>query len=103
MRDRLIELLNVDMSGNNGDFAEEMADYLIENGVIIPPCKVGDIVYEIRTKQIVEHRVASFRILFYQRFILCFDNMIFNFKSLNNTVFLTKEEAEKALQGGVQE
>ena len=44
-RDRLIKLLNVDMSGCEGDYAEEMADYLIKNGVIVPPCKVGDTVY----------------------------------------------------------
>jgi hypothetical protein len=42
---RLIELLNVDMSGCNGDYAEEMADYLLENGVIVPTCKVGDKVF----------------------------------------------------------
>ena len=40
-RDRLIKLLNVDMSGCEGDYAEEMADYLIKNGIIVPPCKVG--------------------------------------------------------------
>lgn len=32
-REKLIDLLNVDMSGCNGDYAEEMADYLITNGV----------------------------------------------------------------------
>lgn len=44
-RERLIELLNVDMSGCDGDYAEEMADYLIANGVIVQPCKVGETVY----------------------------------------------------------
>ena len=29
-RDRLIKLLNVDMSGCEGNYAEEMADYLIK-------------------------------------------------------------------------
>ena len=33
----LIELLNTDMSGFEGDFAEAMADILIENGVTIRP------------------------------------------------------------------
>lgn len=49
MRDRLVELIN-----NNGssvltanDF-EELADYLLENGVIVPPCKEGDTVYIIK-------------------------------------------------------
>lgn len=44
-RDRLIELLNTYMSGCDGDYAEELADYLIANGVIVPPCKVGDTAY----------------------------------------------------------
>ena len=35
-REKLIELLNVDMSGCVGDFAEEMADYLVANGVRVP-------------------------------------------------------------------
>ena len=42
MRDRLVELLNVDMSGCEGDYAEELADHLIENDVIVLPCKVGE-------------------------------------------------------------
>lgn len=53
-RKRLIELLNVDMSGCNGDYAEEMADYLLENGVIVPPCKVGDKLYAISENRIAE-------------------------------------------------
>lgn len=49
-RDRLIELLNTDMSGCDGDYAEELADYLIANGVIVPPCKVGDTLKEFAEK-----------------------------------------------------
>ena len=30
-----------------GSFTEFLADYLIANGVICPPCKVGDTVYVI--------------------------------------------------------
>ena len=50
MRDRLIELLSVDMSGSEGGYADEMADYLLENGVIVPPCKVWDVVYQYSKK-----------------------------------------------------
>ena len=58
MRDRLIELLN-DMqvkgyvSAKNEDEIschvsnKNIADYLLEKGVIVPPCKVGDTVYVI--------------------------------------------------------
>ena len=44
MKDKLVKLFNVDMSGCEGNYAEEMADYLIANGVIVPPINVGDTV-----------------------------------------------------------
>lgn len=55
MRDRLIELLNkkydhfCDQCGVNKDshYTENLADHLLDNGVIVPPCKVGDTVYQI--------------------------------------------------------
>jgi hypothetical protein len=39
MRDRLVELLEQKM---HPYLADDIADFLIENGVIVPPCKVGD-------------------------------------------------------------
>lgn len=39
MRDRLIELLKHEFGTN---VAEITADWLLANGVILPPCKVGD-------------------------------------------------------------
>ena len=46
MRDRLIELLdNIFHSDFNGDYENgirDIADRLLANGVIVPPCKVGD-------------------------------------------------------------
>ena len=51
MRDRLIEILKVPIYPKIGvDPAEVVADYLLANGVIVPPCKVGDTVYEVNTK-----------------------------------------------------
>lgn len=47
MRDRLIELLEQAEGLKNNDIPslEEKADYLLANGVIVPPCKVGDIIW----------------------------------------------------------
>lgn len=51
MRDRLIEMIKQKQEAGwrfTGDeyttdvFNSELADYLIEQGVIVPPCKVGD-------------------------------------------------------------
>ena len=48
-RDRLIELLRtVDNMRLMRKGFTECADYLLANGVIVPPCKVGDIVYQIK-------------------------------------------------------
>lgn len=47
-RDRLICLI---MGANSPCVSlaegERIADHLLDNGVIVPPCKVGDTVYEI--------------------------------------------------------
>lgn len=42
-RDRLIELIS--RVQYLGGLEEKVADYLLANGVIVPPCKVGDTVW----------------------------------------------------------
>ena len=58
-RERLIELLNNVHNGWDGtkdvpyqhiSDVEELADYLLANGVIVPPCKLGDTVWYISTE-----------------------------------------------------
>ena len=45
-RERLIELLlEWGNKENDGVRAKSIADYLLANGVIVPPCKVGDKIY----------------------------------------------------------
>lgn len=66
MRDRLIELLSnapADFDGNRNVCT--LAEHLLENGVIVPPCKVGDVVYVIFNmfkKKIETCRVDEFLI-----------------------------------------
>ena len=61
MRDRLVNLINQDncpspfMCSNECKYAhlknccgDRLADHLIENGVIVPPCKVGETLYLIQ-------------------------------------------------------
>ena len=57
MKNRLVELLksipkrpyivNGINVGTMLHTAESVAEYLIENGVLVPPCKVGDIAYAV--------------------------------------------------------
>ena len=132
-RERLIELL---MQGDiaaskQGVFnccmcrreAETIADYLLENGVIVPPVKMGDIVYIDN----VPHNVVHITIeedgisycakydcdeyecckecpfakeISFGEVIMCEGNEYHEFTAsdIGKTVFLTREEAEKALE-----
>lgn len=47
MRERLIEMIQDSVGGCARHWAEIIADNLLANGVIVPPCKVGDDVYSI--------------------------------------------------------
>jgi hypothetical protein len=64
MRDRLVELIKEGANGHTLMPTDSIADHLIENGVIVLPCKVGDVVYELitikdkSTKKINSHIVS---------------------------------------------
>lgn len=49
MKDRLITLIQNSVNGCAKHWAEIIADYLLANGVIVPPCNLGDTVYEVIT------------------------------------------------------
>lgn len=89
----------IDMSGGtqfNGT-VEYLAAYLISNGVIVTPCKVGDTIYQtdgvrIYTSTIYEITYTSNKV------ILVTENIVFDEQAINNSIFLTREEAERALK-----
>ena len=83
----------------------EITEHLIANGVIVSPCKVGDKVYTCEARRVKE-RVITF----------CGKNSSGEYKmiavddgfknliefwdyDIGKTVFLTREQAEKALAG----
>ena len=75
---------------------EAYAEELVANGVIVPPCKVGDKVYSLYFDKIESYVVTNFEID-----SLATDginSMLFGFESIGKTVFLTKEEAEERLK-----
>ena len=107
MCERLIELMQEKcevIAVDNGEFIEttvnwqEIADHLLANGVIVLPCKVGDTVYCIRYDKSRKPFIKPLEVL---SMTLCLtgDFAIFTTKEdmLGKTVFLTREEAEKAL------
>lgn len=104
-RERLIEMLNEwGNKENDGVRSESIADYLLENGVIVPPCKVGDTVYIL-----AGHNGHKYEKDICEGFYIS-DNLVTQVRTRNKkgnhgtygimgeTVFLTKEEAEKALE-----
>ena len=115
MRDRLIELLRqrscyyVDCRGRSckgcqnvfiqDEDIESLADHLLESGVIVPPCKVGDTVYYryYGGNRVYEGKVTSF---IYNSesgwFGIHYDG---GYGTYGKYVFLTREEAEQALKG----
>ena len=116
-RERLIELLD-EAIANEMTPISNIADYLLNNGVIVPPCKVGDMIYTIEprfynyTKHegvqrgIVEkcELTGNHRLSMWVKLEEGEPSTMYCYKSLSfgKTVFLTREEAERALKGGVE-
>ena len=89
-RERLIDLM-IDAKRTEpetGSFTDYLADYLIEHGIIVLPCKVGDTLYcESASKgQITYLKAPDLEWIFENREIF------------GKEIFLTREEAERALK-----
>ena len=113
-RERLIDILDclcVKTDGNNALYftyeeSEKLADYLIENGVIVPPVKVGATVYctDSYRHLIKPLEIIGFEFNYKKR--ICkyycsgrdYTPAWFKPAEMGKTVFLTREEAEKALK-----
>ena len=82
------------------------ADYLLANGVIVPPCKVGDYIWFIQNKRlvyvVVENILKNHSGLFAFVFELDDGDIVDEWSiplcDFGKTVFLTKEEAEVKLK-----
>lgn len=117
-RERLIEILNNAPFGYEQlgqrfykHILENIADYLLENGVIVLPAKVGDTLYITNEELniIDEETVRTFFIGHpsYNGDMPCLKMIRTNkhdipIEKFGKTVFLTKEQAEKALKGGAE-
>lgn len=106
MRDRLIELLKVPIYPHlDADPAEVVADYLLANGVIVPPCKVGDAVYVIYDNKVIKGKADALDIVVEEgstEYVVgakffCQISMCKGF-AFGRNVFLTKEDAEAKLK-----
>ena len=108
MRDRLIELIDefreLDAPNDGRTWTEHLADHLLANGVIVPPVAVGGTVYTLNRGRVKEWKVCfiglntrgeiKFRLADdgYKHMIEAWDY------DIGQMIFLTREEAEKALK-----
>ena len=102
-REKLIELLDKTYAEQYDKrrllTAEHTADYLLENGVIVPPCKVGDTVwvYDDFMWGLIPCKVDKPFHCYCGEKGGCTFEMAFTYEDFGKTVFLTLEEAENAL------
>lgn len=109
-RERLIELLKMveyQYTIMCSIFTENVADWLLQHGVIVPPCKAGDTVYceneEYEIYQFYfrsENKTETPAIRFFAECMYnanCDDIDFWDYE-IGKTVFLTREEAEAALK-----
>ena len=112
-KERITEILKAYTKKHNimasSVILEEYAEELLANGVIVPPCKVGDLVYVIRRKEkrnkggywnsiCFTKKVMQTAIKHGTAYIDCKRATKTDFSLIGKTVFLTREEAEKALE-----
>jgi hypothetical protein len=85
------------------------ADALLANGVIVPPCKVGDKVYKITRNKVKECEVVFIGISIKEKYSYFnsvenyadgtfYKSYSMDFDVIGKTVFLTREEAEAELR-----
>ena len=117
-KERLVELLlqtetfTADIAGYVRQQAEYKADYLLANGVIVPPCKVGDMVYRVSFvhKNVIPLKVEGFVCNLSSWKVHCThlipswvgnkkEHLYISFSSFGKSVFPTIEEAEAKLKG----
>lgn len=123
MRERLAQLLRskscwnndcpeggcekCDYIGINDETAEQIADYLIANGVVVPPCKIRTKVYKIVLGKIYEYEIASYTVdaegFSFIHLAYMEGNTIYgvthSIEEFNKQYYLAREDAERALKG----
>lgn len=102
-REQLIDLIQNAVGGCAKHWAEVIADHLLANGVIVPPCKVGVNVYfaGLGRGECLCGELKSYCLDSHLWFNCHYDgglNYWHPIEDFGTRVFLTKEEAEQALK-----
>lgn len=126
MRDRLIELIaegrelceqipcegcTRSCKGLNDCVAKVQADHLLANGVIVPPCYVGQPVWKLRKWLHKDAEICTGKVSMLQqkadkswKIRISVNSSVYDITpdEIGKTVFLTREEAERAVKGGAE-
>ncbi len=110
MKERLKEMIQSAVGGCAKYWAEVIADKLIAEGVLVPPCKVGGTVYRMNIFN-TAYREAIVEAIYYTEDKKYYPKphilvrhpdtkgrIRIDFREIGKTVFLTREKAEKALE-----
>lgn len=94
------EMLRQLCRGCDLDRLEKLAEADKDGRLLVLPCKVGDVLYRASPSGVVVHRVANmvYRELTSRWYIDTIPNLPYASEELGKTTFLTREEAEKALE-----
>ena len=110
-RKRLVELTRKHLKEELGmnihtDILEKYADHLLDNGIVVPPVKVGQTLYLVRQdiQKIIEVVVTAImqrKTFQYAEVDIVEDNRksFITLAYWGNRLFPTREEAKKALEG----
>ena len=90
VREKLIEILEEPCGGLYP--ACELADYLLDNGVTVQECKLGDKIYQTDGVRIYESIIGEIT-LTAKRTIFVTENIAFDERAIGNSVFLSYAEA----------
>jgi hypothetical protein len=116
MRNKLIDIIDsfreLDPPHDGRTWTEHLADHLLSEGVILPPCKVGQTVFfytcvcdkegevkfDIFDGEVISFALQKEGLLAYCHYKCGLTYWHLVKKDFGKTVFLTREEAEKALE-----
>lgn len=112
-RERLIKWLGYKYNCvDRNKCLEEQADYLLENDVTVPPCRLNAHIFVVPTVENSLNEITEMVVLGFSIGKPCNTancrvsgtsvSFFPAFEQFGESVFLTKEQAEKALEGGAE-
>ena len=91
VKGKLVELLAP--TSLNFEQAEYLADYLVNNGITVQECKIGDKIYQTDGIRIYESTIGEITVTT-KHTIFVTENIVFDERAIGKTIFLSYSEAE---------